>query len=431
MITTNNKYKKTTLPNGTRIVFESNKNLRSCSMGVWIASGSRYETPETSGTSHFIEHMLFRGTQKRSALEIAEQIDEIGGALNAYTAKEYTCFYARCLTEHASKAFDIIGDMINNPKLAAEDIELEKGVITEEIAMYEDSPEDLCTDVFYDRLWQADMLGRNILGTRETVAAMTRERLVSHMQRFYVPERIVISFCGNFDSEAMLEKCREYFGAAEPTGNPLTASEPEYKKNTTVFKKEFEQNQIMLGFPGLPMGDRRRYTVQLLGSILGASSSSRLFQRIREELGLAYSIDCANASFINTGVFIVSMGLSARSERRAINETVKVLMKFASSVTERELSIAKEQAAAGLIMGLESVSAKASFNARNELIFGRIENEADIERKIRAVTLDDIKSMAEWIFDFDKASLCAVGKVRSADWYKKQIAESRKEAENA
>ena len=194
-----------TLENGLRIVLENNEHSKTCSTVIWIASGSGFETPETAGTSHFIEHMIFKGSKKRSALDIAVEMDEIGGYLNAYTAREATCFYARTLSEHMPKALDIVCDMVANPKLDAGDIELEKGVIKEEIAMYEDSPEDLCADVYYENVWAGSMLSSNILGTPETVDSVTKSSLEKHLAKFYVPERMVISFSGNFDEEKALE----------------------------------------------------------------------------------------------------------------------------------------------------------------------------------------------------------------------------------
>ena len=316
------KFKIITLDNGLRIVIQKNGNAKTCSLGVWVGSGSCFETPETAGTSHFIEHMLFKGTEKRSALDIAVEMDEIGGVLNAYTAKEMTCFYAHTLSEHSAKALDIICDMIMNPKLSPEDIELEKGVIREEIAMYEDSPEDLCADSYYEKVWRGSMLGSNILGTNQTVDSVTRESLSAHMKKFYVPERTVVSFSGNFDENEAVEICKKYFSGMKNTGFELTPVSADYSPGIYRIKKDFMQNQLILGFPGIPLSDKRRDCASLISSILGASSSSRLFQTIREKLGLAYSVDCVNVAHLNAAVFIVCMGLSKKSEERAIAETL-------------------------------------------------------------------------------------------------------------
>lgn len=406
------------LDNGLRIAICKSEYAKTCSLGIWVASGSCYETPETAGTSHFIEHMLFRGTHRRSALDIAVEMDEIGGVLNAYTAKEMTCFYAHTLTEHMPKALDIICDMITDPELSAEDVELEKGVIKEEIAMYEDSPEDLCADTYYENIWDGSMLGSNILGTPETVDSVTVEKLRDHMARFYVPERTVISFSGNFDEEKAIEICKSYFSHKKNTGFEINSVSAEYKPGITVVKKDFMQNQLILGFPGISLTDSRRHTVSLISSILGSASSSRLFQRIREELGLVYSVDTAGVSHLDTGVFIVCMGLSKNSEKKAISETLEIIADFPQTVTEKELERAKEQLVASFVMGLESVSSVASRNGRNVLLYGKIISEDEVIEKIRAVTLDDLKQTASEILDISKISLCAAGNTANKDAYK-------------
>ena len=415
------KFKIITLDNGLRIVIQKNGNAKTCSLGVWVGSGSCFETPETAGTSHFIEHMLFKGTEKRSALDIAVEMDEIGGVLNAYTAKEMTCFYAHTLSEHSAKALDIICDMIMNPKLSPEDIELEKGVIREEIAMYEDSPEDLCADSYYEKVWRGSMLGSNILGTNQTVDSVTRESLSAHMKKFYVPERTVVSFSGNFDENEAVEICKKYFSGMKNTGFELTPVSADYSPGIFRIKKDFMQNQLILGFPGIPLSDKRRDCAALISSILGASSSSRLFQTIREKLGLAYSVDCVNVAHLNAAVFIVCMGLSKKSEERAIAETLKIISEFAETVTEKELARAKEQTVAGFVMSLESVSSIASRNGKGVLLHGRPRSEEEVIKAVRGVTLDEIRQTAKEIFDFSKLSLCCVGDVGSEKNYRKYL----------
>lgn len=406
------------LDNGLRIVIQKSGHAKTCSMGVWIASGSCFETPETAGTSHFIEHMLFRGTKTRSALDLAVEMDEIGGILNAYTAKEMTCFYAHTLSEHMPKALDIICDMIANPKLSEDDITLEKGVIKEEIAMYEDSPEDLCADVYYENVWAGSMLASNILGTPETVDAVTKSSLEAHLAKFYVPERMVISFSGNFDEEAALEICKNYFSHMKNTGFEISPVSAEYHTGITRIKKDFMQNQLILGFPGIALTDKRRHTVSLISSILGSASSARLFQRIREELGLVYSVDSASVSHLDAGVFIVCMGLSEKSEKKAITEALKIIADFPDTVTEKELMRAKEQTVASFVMSLESVSSLASRNGRNVLLYGKVISEEEVIEKIRAVSLEELKATARELLDISKISLCSAGKVASEKAYK-------------
>lgn len=416
-----NKAKILTLDNGLRIVTEINDRVRTCSMGVWIASGSAFETPETAGTSHFIEHMLFRGSEKRSSLDIAVEMDEIGGIINAYTAKEMTCVYAHTLSEHMPKALDIICDMIKNPKLSPEDVELEKSVICEELAMYEDSPEDLCADYYYENAWAGSMLGSNILGTVETINGMTAQKLAAHLERFYVPERMVVSLAGNFDENEAVAICSRYFGGMKNTCFPISAVGAEYNPCIATVKKDFMQNQLILGFPALDLNDERRHAASLMASILGSASSSRLFQRIREELGLVYSVDCASASHMAAGIFMICMGLSEKSEKKAIREALKIISEFPETVTEKELARAKEQNVASLVMGLESVSSVASRNGRGILLKGRVIPEDEIVSAIRGVTLDELKKTSAEILNTDRISFCSVGKVKAESEYEKLL----------
>lgn len=371
-----------TLENGLRIVFQRSDDAKTCALGAWVASGSSFETPEKAGVSHFIEHMVFKGTEKRSALDVAVETDEIGGVINAYTAKETTCFYARALSEHMPKALDIICDMITNPRLDGADLEIEKGVIKEEIAMYEDSPEDLCLDAYYENVWKGSALGGNILGCAKTVEALKREDLETHMRKFYVPERTVLSFGGGFDKEAALKICRKYFSGMKNTGFPLTPAPADYNACVVRVKKDFMQNQIILGFPGTSLYDERRNAVSLIACILGASSSSRLFQKIREEKGLAYSVDCVCVSHLAAGLFTVSMSSGARTEKRAITEALKIIEEFPDAVTEKELARAKEQTVLDFVMSLENVSSVASRNGADILFYNRLIPESEIVEKI-------------------------------------------------
>ncbi len=410
-----------TLENGLRIVLEKGENAKTCGAEIWVASGSGYETPETAGASHFIEHMIFKGSEKRSALDIAVDTDEIGGHLNAYTAREATCFYVRTLSEHMPKALDILCDMVKNPRLDPEDIELEKGIIKEEIAMYEDEPEDICLDMFYENAWKGSMLSSNILGTVETVDAATKESLKAHMDKFYVPERTVISLSGNFDKEAAIGIITDYFSDAVNTGFYLNPASAKFNPGIVTVKKNFTQNQLILGFEGVPVGTKKREIALLISSILGDTPSSRLFQHIREKLGLVYSVGTNCISYLRSGIFNVFMGLNEKSEEKAISETIRIISEFADTVTEKELSRAKEQAVTEFVMGLENLSSHASRNGRNLLLYNKEITEDEIINNIRAVTLDDIRETAHEIFDMNRICLCVAGKVKSKKAYKEII----------
>lgn len=414
--------KTLTLGNGLRIVLDKIENLRTCAFGVMVASGSGYETPETAGTSHFIEHMLFRGTQKRTALELAVEMDEIGGRMNAYTTSSLTYFYAHTLTEHLPKAMDIICDMIMNSKLSSEDVELEKGVIKEEIAMYKDSPEDVCLDTYYENIWKGSPLANNILGTVENIEAMTREKLQAHMKKFYVPERMIVTVSGNFNEESVLQICEGYFGKMENTGNTVVFPTAVYQPQIVTVEKDFSQNQLILGFNGVTLENKRECRIaDYVSSILAGSSSSRLFQNLREKLGLVYSVDSTNACHPKTGLMLIDMGLSRKSEKKAIRETLKILEAFPSDITEREAAVTREHIVSSFVMGSESVTARASKNARSLLNYGFIEPDESRIESIRSITVDEVRELSGRIFDLKNISLCAVGKVHTQEEYKEYL----------
>jgi len=391
---------------------------RSVSVSVWIGSGSRYELPERSGVSHYIEHMIFKGTERRSARDIAEQMDGIGGNLNAYTTKEYTCIYARALDSHLPIAFDIICDMITSSKLAPEDMETERGVILEEIGMYEDSPEDLMLDGIYDAVWGANMLGANIAGTRETVARMTVDDLRAHMAEQYTAPRIVVAVSGAFDCDSFVQMAQAYLGGLPSGGLPLSADFAGYRSRVNLMPKDFEQTHFCIGFPGVSRNDERRHALGLLNSICGGTSSSRLFQRIREELGLAYSVGCTFTPYMHEGLFEVDAAVNPKNEEAAIRELITVLCKLRrDGVTEEEFTRAKEQHKATTIMGLEGNSAIAAHMGRGELLRGRIYSEDEILTTLDSITLEQVNQAAKDFIVFDNFSLCAVGKVRDEDSY--------------
>lgn len=413
--------KTVTFDNGFRVVLRKTENVMTCALGIWAASGSAYETPETAGTAHFIEHMVFKGTGKRSALDIARETNALGSEISAYTAREYTCFYAKCLSEHSAAILDIICDMLTDPKFSPADIETEKGVIAEEFSMYEDDPEELCSDTFIKNIWKGSMLGYDILGTRENVAAMTREKLTAHMKKYYAPGRMVASICGNFDENELVEICRKYFGSLPGTEFKAEPAGADFSKSISLVKKDSSQNQLVIGFPGIRCDDPRRHTAAVISSILGASTYSRLFQRLREELGLVYSVDSANTKQEKAGFFAIYMALSPKSEKRAIEETVKIISAFPGTVTEDELKIAVEQGVSGYVMECEGISNTAEKNGLETLFYNRVDPVDEVVKRIRSVTLDDVKKLSAEMLDMKKVSLCAVGKVKSKQTYKKYL----------
>ena len=406
-----------TLSNGFRIFSEPRPWLKSCAVGLYIGSGSRFETPETLGVSHCIEHMLFKGTDKLSARDIAEVTDDTGGTLNAFTTKEYTCLYARVLTEHVEKIFSVISDMVLYPALREQELETEKGVILEERSSYEDSSEDLCTDAFYESFYPADMLGQNIVGTVETIRNMNAETIRAHMQKFYVPERMVAVFSGAFDREQVIELCEKQFGSLQNTHFPLIYSAPKGAKFIRGIKKNFQQNILMLGLPGVPLEDRRIHAITYACAVLGGAGSSRLFQRLREELGLVYSADAYHSAFLGTGALCITMGLSAGKETKALKETMRLCRTFPETITEAELERAKMQAVAAITMSLESPGSSASRIGRNALLLGKVLSEETLLSDLRNVTLEEVRQAARDYLKPENFSLCVVGKPKTEAQY--------------
>ena len=414
-----------TLHNGMRLVLDARPHLRSCAVGLFVACGSRFETPQTLGVSHCIEHMLFKGTQTRTARQIAEIADDTGGTLNAYTSKEYTCVYARVLREQMPTILAVIADMALRPALRAEDLETEKGVIAEERNSYEDSSEDLCMDSYYESLWPEDMLGKNIVGTPQTIQDFTPDKLRAQMETFYVPERMVISFSGAFDRNEAIALCERHFGDLQNTGNPLTYTSPQPTRFVRTVRKSFQQNMITLGFPACALESEQVHAATYACAVLGGSGSSQLFQRLREELGLVYSVDAYLAAFLGAGTACISMGLAVEKEESAIRETLQLCRAFPASITERELDRAKMQTLSAVAMSLESPSTSASRIGRNLLLRGEVLEEDALLQKLQSVTLEEVREAATQILQPDRLSLCVVGKTRAQKTYKSILNEYR------
>lgn len=412
-----------TLSNSLRIFLNHTDALRSATVGVWIASGSRFEKEENSGISHFIEHIVFKGSEKRSGFEIAEGMDEIGAYVNAYTTKEYTFFYTKALDYQILKAADILFDMLRNPRLLKEDIETEKGVITEEISMCEDDPADVCSELNERSIFKGTALEGDILGTRKSVNSFDESNFKEHIKSFYVPERIVIGINGNFNKEEMLKKIEEYFGSLEDTGNPLKGEEIPFRKTMALKKMDTEQTHITLAFDGIPIQHEDLYPLQVCMFILGTGTSSMLNQRIREQLGLVYSIDSWLTRYLGAGYISVSMSLGSKSEEKALKETLSIIRSFSSVVTERQVEIAKEKLISSLIMSREQPQSKLSAMGYSLLFTGEFADDDEIIRRIKAISLEKVKAVAEKYINTDEMSFTAVGRVKTEDEYRKILTE--------
>lgn len=410
-----------TLPNSLRVFVNKRDDLRSAVVGVWVAAGPRYESDEKMGISHFIEHIVFKGSKKRNAFEVAEGIDEIGAYINAYTAKCYTFFYVKALDYQIEKATDILFDMLTDPRLDEGDIETEKGVVIEEIGMSEDDPSDVVYELNEESVFSDCGLRRQILGTRESVKGITADDIRAYMKKFYVPERMIIGISGNFDEEKLLGKVNQYFASVECTDFPLEPQAVPFTKKYALKTMQTEQTHIMLSFPGVGIAHEDMYPLQVCMFILGTGTSSMLYQRIREQLGLVYSIDSFLGKYLGGGYIAVSMSLSPKSEERAIKETIEILKTFSEKLTEKQIAVAKEKLISSLIMSREQPQSKFSSSGHNLMFHGRVIDDDEIIDAIKSVTIDDVRAVSKKYLCLEKMSFCAVGKVKSQQEYESLV----------
>lgn len=412
---------KMTLDNGLRVLLLPIEGARSASVGVWLAAGSRFEDRQTQGISHFVEHMLFKGTASRSARQISEEMDRLGGGLNAYTTKEYTRYYAQTLAENAVPAMQLLTDMLLHARMDPESVEIERGVILEEIAMYDDVGEDLAHEALCAAVWPDSPLGRPICGTRDSVAAITSADLLAYVHDQYTPERMVAVAAGGYDRAAVLAELQATLGALPGGRIQPQADSPAFTSGLAVLPRDFEQVSLELAFPGLAARDERRYAMMLFNFLVGGGASSRLFQRLREELGLAYSIYSAHYANEGSGLFTVAAGVSRDQQFRVLDEVRQVLAVIPGSVTEEEFGRAKAQVKASFILGLETVAAQASYIGRNELLEGRELTSAEVLAQIDRLTIPDIDRLAADILRAGPLALAVAGPVGERDKYEQYI----------
>jgi predicted Zn-dependent peptidase len=384
--------------NGVRIVLENIPTVRSVAIGVWIGTGSRNEDPQTNGISHFLEHMFFKGTKNRSAKEIAESFDSIGGQVNAFTSKEYTCYYAKVLDTHAQFALDVLADMFFNSTFVEEELNKERNVVLEEIKMYDDTPDDIVHDLLSRAIYGDHPLGYPILGTEETLNTFTSATLKDYIHNRYTPENVVISIAGNVSDKFILE-VEKYFGSYEGGNSATLENIPVFQSNRLSRKKETEQAHLCLGFEGLKIGHEDVYSLIILNNILGGSMSSRLFQEVREQRGLAYSVFSYHSAYQDNGVVTVYGGTGAKQLDvlyETIQETLEKLKQ--DGITDKELNNSKEQLKGSLMLGLESTNSRMSRNGKNELLLKRHRTLDEIIEQIDLVTKQSVNGMATSVF---------------------------------
>lgn len=411
-------YDKITLPNGVRILWERIPWARSVSCGVFIGVGSRYESPTESGSAHFIEHMFFKGTQHRSASQLAMEMDAIGGQINAYTTKEGTCFYGQVLADQLVPLADMLTDMFFCARLDDHDLRSERGVVFEEIDMYEDTPDDLVSERLYSTVFKGTPLARPILGRKTALSRMNGASLRRFMEEKYTPGRIVVALAGKIEDDG-LEYLKERFSAMGYAPEPAFAP-GRYTPGFTVRKKEIEQEHLCLGFPGLPTAHPDRFQQHMMNNILGGGMSSRLFQAVREQRGLCYSIYTFASPHLDTGVLGIYAALSHEAEKKALIALFDVLKRFLDEgVTEDEMERARLQVKANVIMSEESVGSTMHRLGRGELYLDKVYDTDAIVAAYDAVTREEILSLARRTFTPDALSLSAVGPVGDAADYRR------------
>ena len=409
-------YRSITLPNGAKLLTEFVPGARTAALGFFVGTGSRHERAAESGAGPFIEHMSFKGTQRRDAGALARETDAIGGQINAYTTKELTCYYARCLDSHLHRAIDLLSDMLFHSRFAQGDVELERGVILEEIGMYEDTPEDLAAERLAAAVYQGSPLSRPILGKASTLNKMTGESLRAYQEAHYRPGNLVTALTGSFTPQAV-EELRAILSELEP-GHVPSCKGARYRPAFTVRRKPTEQNHLILAFPAFSYLDPRRYQLLLLNSILGGGCSSRLFQELREKRGLCYTVYSYVADHADTGLLGIYTATGSEQEAQALDAVRNIVSDLAEhGPTQEELDRAREQAQAGLLMGLESVQSRMSHLGASGLLYGRVREVDELLECYEQVTRQELRQLAQHLFRPQGASLSAVGRVRAAEEY--------------
>lgn len=403
-------YQRTILSNGLRVICETIPHVHSVSLGVWVGSGSRYEDPYYNGISHFIEHMFFKGTTNRTTKQIAESIDAVGGQLNAFTTKEYTCFYAKVLSQHFQLGLDLLSDMVTNSVFAPVEIEKEKLVILEEIKSFEDSPDELIHDLFLSSMLKGHPLGWTILGSPETVQRIDRKAILNYLKHHYTPDNIVMAVAGNIQFDQVVAEVEKRFSRLEGKLKQELPAIPVLEPDLIIRNKDTEQVHLCIGTRGICRKDVNKYPVFVLDSILGGSASSRLFQRLREERGLVYVTGSNHSSYRDTGVFSIYAGTSLKNFDLVISLIKEEIIKLKSHLVEvDELARAKEQLKGNLLLSLESTCNRMSRLAKTEIFNDQILTPEESVAKIEAVTREEILKVAKQLFGDGLLVTAAIG----------------------
>ena len=409
-------YRKTVLDNGVRIVSEQLEHYRSVSLGIWVNAGSRDEQRQENGIAHFIEHMIFKGTAKRTSLDIAKELDAIGGLSNAFTGKETTCFHSRVLDKHFGVMADILSDIFLNSTFDPQEVERERQVILQEIHMVEDTPDELIHDLFSRLLWVDHTLGSPVLGTAETVNAIEQRAIQGYMKQFYTPKRVIVAAAGNVDHDRLVDYFRPQFEKLGHQEQPLAKYSHRSHSDILCQQKPLEQVHLCLGGEAPHLKSERRFAGAIFNTILGGNMSSRLFQEIREKRGLAYSVFSYINAYQDTGV----LGVYAATNPLAVNQVLEVIQREVKEVQEGGLSEAdliavKEHLVGGILLGSESTDSRMMRLAKNEYLFERYVSFDELVEGVENVSIDDVVAVANDTFHREAISLVTLGPVAKED----------------
>jgi predicted Zn-dependent peptidase len=404
------EYRKSVLANQMRVVTERMPHVRSVAVGIWVDTGSRNEPESRGGISHLIEHLVFKGTASRTAEEIAKIVDSVGGQMDAFTAKEHTCFYVSALDEHLSLAVDLLSDILLHPLFPPEEIEREKSVVLQEIRMVEDTPDDLVHELFTERVWPGHPLGRPILGTRELVQGFSRETILTHFMEEYCPAKVIISVAGNVEHERVVELFDRPFHKFVRQCVCRDGMPPALTPQVDLVTKTLEQVHLVVGFPGLPQAEPERYALFLLNDIIGGSMSSRLFQKVREREGLVYSIYSGAQSYRDTGLLTISAATDSQNFSKVLKLVLKEIRALhKDGITSEELRRAKEHMKGNLMLSLESTTSRMHRLARQELSFGAFFSLDEMLSAIESVREEEVHGLIHRLLDENQMAILALG----------------------
>jgi predicted Zn-dependent peptidase len=409
-------YRKTVLDNGVRVISERLGHFRSISLGIWVGAGSRDEVPDENGISHFIEHMIFKGTRSRTSLDIAKELDAIGGLSNAFTGTEYTCFHSRVLDKHFRPLAGILSDIFLHSTFDLQEMNRERQVILQEISSLEDTPDEHIHVLFNQFFFMNHPIGMPVLGTPQTVSAVKKEAILDYIKRFHTPERVVVAAAGNLDHEALVECFRPFFEDLQAEEIRQTRSAPEIHAGVLSHYKKLEQVHVCLGGKAPHLSGDQRFAAAILSTILGGNMSSRLFQEIREKRGLAYSVYTFLMPYMDTGMLGIYLATEAREVNRAVQVINREIRKVkAGEITDSDLAATREYLIGSIFLGAESTDARMTRLAKNEYVFGRYIPFDEVVQELERVRVDEVVAIAGEIFETGRVSLATLGPFEKGD----------------